>query len=93
MRNVRVGFLVGPSATIESKHCGLFAPDSALAGKWPINPIASDSIIDYVRSHDKYAAEKIDSDGLVKYFESSLSTVHKCSVTYKINMCDVYHTR
>jgi hypothetical protein len=71
----------------------LFAKDSALAGKWPANPVAGDAVANYAKAHSESAALAIGTGKRLEYFNSSLSKIHECYATYKINMCDVYHKR
>jgi hypothetical protein len=69
----------------------LFAEDSALAGEWPANPIAGDAVADYAKAHSESAALAIGTGKRLEYFNSSLSKIHECYATYKINMCNTYH--
>jgi hypothetical protein len=71
----------------------LFAENSALAGKWPANPIAGDAVANYAKAHSESAALAIGTGKRLEYFNSSLSKIHECYATYKINMCDTYHAR
>lgn len=74
----------------------LYAEDSALAGHWPSNPIASRQVIDYTKYHsDQVGGEAslmIDTGQVTTYFNPRLARIHYCYAHQKKNLCDVYRT-
>jgi len=76
----------------------LYAQDSALAGHWPTNPIASRQVIDYTKYHSEQGGDRdgaalaIDTGEIGKYFDPRIARIHYCYAHQKKNLCDVYRT-
>jgi len=71
-----------------------YAEKSALAGKWPANPVAMDRAMRYVEVHDDTGTASLifDTGGVKSFFTDRIDRMHSCYVKKKINMCDVYRT-